>query len=264
MSKEAQIIYEMIKSEISDSKTSFYTQFPANIVSYDNQLATVKPTVNIRFSDGDVVELGTIANIPVIFPAGGGGIMSFPLKVGDPVWVECSMLALDQWKESYQTSLTPDTKRMHSLTDAVCIPQVFPKNIQMGVSNENVEILFNKVNPENKNVEELLSSFKMLPDGSLSLGNKFNSNISFGEDKSVTIENTDSGASVKLLDDGNIEITTAATIKIQNSGEELINLISEFIQTVADNTVNTIYGASPMNLKPQMEAIKTRLDTLKA
>lgn len=263
MSDAAKTFVDVIRNEIDDNQRTLYTDFPATIVSYDNQLATVKPTIDLRFADGDIVQLGIIKNVPVIFPAGGGGILSFPLKEGDPVWIMCSMFALEKWKETYQQQVTPDTTRIHSLNDAVCVPQIFPKNIRMGVSNDNVELVFNKVNPETKEVEEFLSGIKMLPDGSFEISNKFGSKFYYGADKAITVENTENGASYKILDDGKIELTSASTYKIQNGGEELVNLISELTQLLIDTTTNTQIGPMPLNNKAAISALKTRLDTLK-
>ncbi len=264
MSNEAQLIQQLVQNEISDEMSTIYTGFPATVVSYDNQLATIKPVMSMRFSDGDIVELPTLVDVPVIFPSGGGGILSFPIKKGDPVWVQCSTMSMEQWREVYQLNTVPDTRRTHSINDAVCFPCVFPENIRMGVSGDNVEIVFNNVNEETKEVESWNSTFRLQPDGGVLLGNRFKSQLIFGADKSITVRNVDSGASVVLKDDGNIEITTAQTIRIQNSGEELVSLASELMQLLIDTTVNTSIGPMPLNTKAQITALKTRLDTLKA
>lgn len=60
-----------------------------------------------------------------------------------------------------------------------------------------------------------------------------------------------------------ITMTPEGKFKIENKEEELLSLLSELIQVVANNTTNTIYGPSPMNSKPELEALKTRLDKLK-
>ena len=86
--------------------------------------------------------------------------------------------------------------------------------------------------------------------------------ITLGADKSISLDSS-SGSQVKQLSDGNIEITTANTIKIKNNGEELVTILSEALQAIIDANVNTVYGVSPLNNKPDFVALKARLDTLK-
>ena len=282
MSKEANAIEEFVDCKIDEELSTLYTSFPATVIEYADQLAKVKPVMNGLFADGDVVELAPISNVPVIFPSGGGAIMSFPIKVGDPVWIQCSTTSFDKFKEAYQTNATDDMRRRHSINDAVAFPCMYPRDIRLGVNNDNVEIIFNSLN-EDRSINEFLSGIKMLPDGSLSITTKNAHNIELREDKSFIIENTEtktrwearddrsfilqnteSGVSLEALDNGKIEITTDSTIQIKNGSEELINVLSESLQTIADNTTTTIYGPAPMNSKAQILALKARLDTLKA
>lgn len=68
---------------------------------------------------------------------------------------------------------------------------------------------------------------------------------------------------IRLVSDGTIEIETKDTISVTNSNEELIKVLSDALQAVADITTNTIYGPTPINNKPDVLAIKARLDTFK-
>jgi len=261
----AQAINDLVETNISSKLDTLYTGFPATIVSYDNQLATIKPVMNKRFNDGDIVELGDLYNVPVIFPSGGGGMLSFPLKEGDPVWVQCSTMSFDTWKSTYSRNVTPQVKRKHSINDAVCFPCVYPKNIRLGANNDNIELVFNKINIESdqREIEEFLSSIKLLPDGKVEIKTKNGHNFEFNEDKSFVIENTESGSKYHSLSDGKIEITTASTVKIKNDNEELVSLCSELLQLLIDTTTNTSIGPMPLNNKAQIASLKTRLDTLK-
>lgn len=261
-------LMQAIKQEVQDSKKVTYTGFPATIVSYDNQFCRVKPAINLRYQDGDVVSPPDIDGVPFNFQGGGGGILSFPIQVGDVVWVQCSMVALDEWLQQYSESFTPSTRRMHSLNDAVVTSVISTKDQRLGVDPENIELKFHKPKPDNVNLydPELISSFKMLKDGSVELTTSLNQNIKLNPDKSITIESVDAGNKIDMLADGNIEITTAASIKIQNSGEELINLVSELMALLGDTsqtTTNTMIGPMPLNSAPAIKALQSRLDTLK-
>lgn len=261
----SQAINELVDYKVSSRLSSLYTGFPATIVSYDNQLAEVKPVMDIRFPDGDIVELGSIRNVPVIFPSAGGGILSFPVKEGDPVWVQCSTMSFDTWKATYSTRATAKTRRKHSINDAVCFPCVYPKNIRLGVSSDNIELVFHNIDPsdEKRQSQEIISSFKLKPDGEVELVTKDGHAWKCLPDKSFVLENTETGAKIHALSDGNLEITTANTVKIQNSSEELVNLCSELMQLLIDTTTNTSIGPMPLNNKAQISALKSRLDTLK-
>lgn len=71
------------------------------------------------------------------------------------------------------------------------------------------------------------------------------------------------GNVIRLVSDGTIEVETASTITISNASEELINVLSETLQAISDITTNTVYGISPINNKPDILALKSRLDSFK-
>lgn len=68
---------------------------------------------------------------------------------------------------------------------------------------------------------------------------------------------------LRLVKDGSVELEVKETISISNSQEELVSLISESLQLMADITSNTVYGISPVNNKVQILELKARLDTFK-
>jgi len=70
--------------------------------------------------------------------------------------------------------------------------------------------------------------------------------------------------SIILKKDGTLEGKTTSTIKISNTTEELISLLSETLQAISDITVNTAYGMSPIDNKINILSLKQRLDTFKA
>lgn len=260
--------FEMAKQEVQDTKKVTYTGFPATIVSYENQFCRVKPAINFRYQDGDVVEPPEIDGVPFNFQGGGGGLLSFPVKVGDTVWIQCSMVALDEWIQQYSRIFTPSTRRMHSINDAVATCVIFTKDQRLGVDPDNIELKFHKPRPEGSETydPELFSSFKMINDGSVELTTSLNQKLTLNNDNSITIESVDAGNKVELLADGTVDITTASTIKIQNGSEELVNLVSELMALLADTaqtTTNTMIGPMPLNSAAAIAALQTRLDTLK-
>lgn len=83
-----------------------------------------------------------------------------------------------------------------------------------------------------------------------------------GSTEDVVLKFNDNNITLKK--DGSIEATTKSTVKISNSSEELVSLLSETLQAISDITTNTIYGLSPINNKALILSLKQRLDTFKA
>ena len=59
--------------------------------------------------------------VPVIFLGGGGGAMTFPVAQGDSALLIFLDRDQDVWLTTGQTKLPPNSKRLHSLSDAVAI-----------------------------------------------------------------------------------------------------------------------------------------------
>ncbi len=231
---------EAIVSHIDNYEAQMYSSLPAKVISYDTvtQRVLCQPVMYEAYTSGESQEHAYI-QCPLIQTGSGGGVLTFPVKEGDEVWLSMSSRSFDTW---WNTSVAPSlssTVRFNDYSDAVAILGLKSKNNSVNASIENVELQFRD-----------------------SEGNTLSSIIQ-RPDKSVDIT-SESGSSVKLLPDGNIEITTAATIKIQNSGEELINLFSECLEEISAITTNTIYGGTtPINNLTSFTALKQRLDTLK-
>jgi hypothetical protein len=109
-----------------------HTSIPAFIVKYTAgtpPLADVKPSLIQVFVDDDGNEIPcehpVITHCPVAFPQGGGGYLSFPLKVGDPVLLLCAQRSLDAWLETDgKTPIAPGDYRRHHITDGVILPGI--------------------------------------------------------------------------------------------------------------------------------------------
>lgn len=211
-------IKRLIKSHIENLQTQIYTQLPAiitDVSQYESSnIISVTPTINILHSDGQVNECPEIFNVPVVQPSGGGGLLSFPLAVGDNVLLEFSMRNIEEWLEGSGEAVTEPTRRLHDISDAVAIVGMHTKNNHLSPDPNDVVLKF--------------------------------------KDNKITLKN-----------DGNVEVITKAKFSVNNDAEELINVLSEAIEAIANTTVNTTYGLSPLNAKPQILAIKDRLDSFK-
>lgn len=228
---QAPTVKEVAIQQIAFDREQLSTNVPCTVVSYDNvkQTITARPVMYDMFPDGASKGLADIPSVPVLFYGSGGGSLTVPIKKGDPCWVSFSQRAFDTWWMTGKLPSQPSTQRMHDYNDAVAILGLKDRQNSLQASTENVELRY-----EDKS-GNLINKVTMSPNGDVVIENKNN-------------------VKVQLLD---------GKVRIENSQEELINLLSELIDVVANNTTNTIYGTSPMNSKPQLEALKTRLDTLK-
>lgn len=100
----------LIQSELVDLNTSIH----GTIVSYENGFATVKPSANKLFQDGDSLPFPDIPNVPIRWPSFNGGLCGIkgPIRSGDKVLIVFSQQAIDG----------TDDMRRHDLTDAYAVP----------------------------------------------------------------------------------------------------------------------------------------------
>lgn len=94
-----------------------------NAVNETRTRATVQPQVMMGTTDGQKISRAQIASVPILTIGGGGFLLSFPVKAGDFGWIKASdrdtSLFFQGLKEEW-----PNTKRMHSFSDGVFIPDI--------------------------------------------------------------------------------------------------------------------------------------------
>lgn len=122
---------EVILAAIESRLVDVHTSIPGKVVRYDaaKQLVDVAPQIKTRHTDEDgaaVVEaLPVVTNVPVVFPGSGGFSITFPVQVGDVVWLSISEASLDKWK-SQGGEVDPLDPRRHHLSDAVALVGLRP------------------------------------------------------------------------------------------------------------------------------------------
>lgn len=154
----------VVKSQIASYlRQNIYTNIPAIVVGISKfeseQVVDVQPCISRVYTDGVVIEPPVIRDAPVVFPSGGGGLMSFPIKAGDNVLVCFSMRSLDEWIEGSGSLATPQATRYCSMNDAIAIPCLYTKSSNLTPNKDDVEIKFNDL------------SFKLELGGDISLAN---------------------------------------------------------------------------------------------
>jgi hypothetical protein len=123
------------------------TQIPAIVLSVDEyedkQFVSVKPAISRLMETGQVVSNDEIVihDVPVILPSGGGAVLSFPIKVGNTVWLQFSQRNLEDWVYSDgQAEVIPGDSRHFSMTDAVAFPCIYTALSNLKPSGSNVEL----------------------------------------------------------------------------------------------------------------------------
>lgn len=132
---------EQAMRELLDGRqVGIWTALPGIIQSVDNaaMTVTVQPAVKgvIVGQDGQqrVVSLPLLLDVPIVFPSGGGFIITFPIQEGDEVLVVFSSRCIDAWWQSGGEQQAMEA-RMHDLSDGFAIPG--PRSIPNKISNFN-------------------------------------------------------------------------------------------------------------------------------
>ena len=222
---------EFIDKRIEIFADSLYNALPAKIIAYDpnEQTVSVQPAMYEHYPDGASKTFAKLDNVPVIFPSSGGGSITFPVKKGDNcLLVFCARDFDNFWIDGNFPSRSTTARKLE-YNDCVVLLGFKTLDESLKAHSDNVEIRYTQNGSD-------VCKVSLQPNGTITLENKDNTKVS-------------------VLPNGKV--------RIENSQEELISLLSDLIQTLADTTVTTIYGASPLNSKAQLTQLKAKLDTLK-
>ena len=129
------------------ARDNLYTAIPAVVLNTDKfateQIVDVVPTIGRLYEDGSYTDPQTVFNAPVVFPAGGGGAITFPIKRGDVVLLVFSQRDTNNWRASEgKLSTKPKTPRSHALTDAMVIPCLGTASNNSSPNPDDVEVKF--------------------------------------------------------------------------------------------------------------------------
>lgn len=138
------IIYSSIEGHLRETSLGGMPAMIVDVSSYgDKQFVNVRPQISRLLETGEVISNDeiTIYDVPVIWPSGGGAMLSFPLKVGDTVWLSFSQRNLEDWLYSDGTQeVIPGDSRHFSMTDAVAIPGLYTALSNLKPSTSNLEL----------------------------------------------------------------------------------------------------------------------------
>lgn len=136
----------MIRAALRGMMSELWSALPGIVesVDLDRQTVTVQPATKgrIRLDDGTVasVPLPLLPDVPIVFPAGGGYSLTFPIQPGDECLVVFADRCIDAWWQSGDVQEQAD-QRMHDLSDGIAIfgPRSQPRKL-VDVSADSVQL----------------------------------------------------------------------------------------------------------------------------
>ena len=111
---------EALKRAIDSALAEVHTNSVGQVTGYDPKKlkATVQPLLKRVFKDGEVRRQPAIVEVPVQFPGGGGGRLTFPIDENDTVLLSFVERSIDKWLK-LGGEIEPDDPRKHDISDAI-------------------------------------------------------------------------------------------------------------------------------------------------
>ena len=200
----------------------FNTGIPAQITGIDDyeskQVINVTPIINNTYKDGVVLEYPELLDVPVILPSAGRGLLSFPVRINDVVWLSFSQRNLGEFKDGVGDEpaglpfqrFTPGTRSLNELKDAVAF---------LGGDTETSHL---QPNPNDVELKFADSHIRLQPDGT----------IFIKTDKDLKVEVTenltaDVGGNATIDVVGDTVLTGGGKLDLDITGKVLIKSGSE-------------------------------------
>jgi phage baseplate assembly protein gpV len=156
---------EGLRAALDGRQVKMWTALPGIIEAFDESVltATVQPAIQGRVSQPDgssaFIDLPLLLDCPVMFPNGGGVMLTFPVKQGDECLMIFSSRCIDAWWESGGVQ-APMEARMHDLSDGFVLvgPRSKARKID-GLSTANAQLrsedgaTFIELDPEGQAVQ---------------------------------------------------------------------------------------------------------------
>lgn len=129
MSQTDPSLVETLEAALRSGQARTRTLLPATVIAYSaaTNTATVQPSRLQQPADGGTPTPLPQITGPVIWPRTGAWVMWTDLLPGDSVAIMCADRSISEWRKSPPgTPVAPKGGRMHSLTDAVIVPGLWP------------------------------------------------------------------------------------------------------------------------------------------
>lgn len=144
---------EAMRLMLDGRQSILWTALPCYVTSVNLTAMTVEcqPTIQgtIEDENGAIqsVNLPLLLDVPLVFPSGGGFLITLPIAVNDEVLVVIASRCIDAWWQSSGIQ-RPMEARMHDLSDGFAIPgpRSQPKLPAGSISSTDLEIRNNAGN----------------------------------------------------------------------------------------------------------------------
>lgn len=115
---------DLIEAAFDEYFRKFTGPMLAEIKSYNqtNQTADLQPLVKIYVQD-TLVDMPILRQVPIQWPGGGDGALTFPLASGDVCGIIPQGVDISNWVASGSKNQAAATRRKFSLSDVVAIPR---------------------------------------------------------------------------------------------------------------------------------------------
>jgi hypothetical protein len=114
-----QEMFDAFGDYIEKKISEMHTAMPASIVSFNpaTGLATVRPVIKYKTSDGRKIDYPDVSNVPVVIPQVSGCVIAFPVKPGDG----CLLIVAEQSNDYWLYGQETDTDLKYDLSNAIAI-----------------------------------------------------------------------------------------------------------------------------------------------
>lgn len=118
---------DLIEAAFDEYFRKYDGPMPAEVKTYNaaNQTADLQPLFKIYFQD-TLVDMPVIRQVPVQWPGGGDGALTFPLAAGDVCGLVPQGIDISNWVASGTKNQAPATRRRFSISDVVAYPRFRP------------------------------------------------------------------------------------------------------------------------------------------
>ncbi len=111
---------DQLKKEINCAKVGVIQSFDADLQEVTVKVAQQQVTSLKPDGTRTLAEYPLLLRVPVLFPAGGGFTLTFPIAAGDECLVVFNDRQIDNWLTS-GSGLPPSIGRVHDLSDGIAI-----------------------------------------------------------------------------------------------------------------------------------------------
>lgn len=138
------IIVDAIEGRLAD----LHTGLPAKVLAFDDSMGSCDVQVLLKrvfIAEDESTQFITIPpihHVPIIYEGGAGWSITYPLAVGDIVFLAFAERSLDDWLEADPGQLvTPTQIRKHDLSDAIALPSLHSRRSPIAnISTTNLRI----------------------------------------------------------------------------------------------------------------------------